>query len=184
METGGTKGFGRFGWASRTAARLVTEAGRVGVDPSESGDATLQRRILVIMSVGTLPLTVLWSIIYFSAGARLAAPAPAPAVYSFVTPINTVLLQRTRNFGLYRFIQLLMTLRPRKRETLSNDTRGRPEIGSAWTCPRARLKRFRRYSRRPPAKQKRREPTKRRPLFRRLAGRARPIRRDPGNDLG
>jgi adenylate cyclase len=108
METGGTKSFGRFGWASRTAARLVTEAGRVGVDPSESGDATLQRRLLVIMSVGTLPLTVLWSIIYFAAGARLAAAAPA--VYSFVTPINTVLLQWTRNFGLYRFIQLLMTL--------------------------------------------------------------------------
>ena len=108
METDGTKGFGRFGWASRTAARLVTEAGRVGVDPSESGDATLQRRLLVIMSVGTLPLTVLWSIIYFAAGARLAAAAPA--VYSLVTPINTVLLQWTRNFGLYRFIQLLMTL--------------------------------------------------------------------------
>jgi adenylate cyclase len=53
-------------------------------------------------------LTVLWSIIYFAAGARLAAAAPA--VYSFVTPINTVLLQWTRNFGLYRFIQLLMTL--------------------------------------------------------------------------
>ncbi len=107
METDGTKGFGRFGWASRTAARLVTEAGRVGVDPSESGDATLQRRLLVMLSVGTLPLTVLWSIIYFAAGARLAAAAPA--VYSFVTPINTV-LQWTRNFGLYRFIELLMTL--------------------------------------------------------------------------
>ena len=51
METDGTKGFGRFGWASRTAARLVTEAGRVGVDPSESADATLQRRLLVVMSV-------------------------------------------------------------------------------------------------------------------------------------
>ena len=42
METDGIKGFGRFGWASRAAAKLVAEAGRVGVDPSESGDATLQ----------------------------------------------------------------------------------------------------------------------------------------------
>ncbi len=113
METGGTQGFGRFGWASRSAARLVTEAGRVGVDPGESVDAALQRRLLVVLSVGTLPLTVLWSIIYFTAGARLGQnwlAAAAPAVYSVVTPINTVLLHWTRNFGLYRFIQLLMTL--------------------------------------------------------------------------
>ena len=108
MQTDGTQGFGRFGWASRIAARLMTEAGRVGAEPTESGDATLQRRLLVIMSVGTLPLTALWSTIYFAAGAPLAAVAPA--VYSVVTPLNTVLLYRTRNFGVYRFVQLLMTL--------------------------------------------------------------------------
>ena len=108
METERTERFGRFGWASRIAARLMTEAGRVGVDPTASGDARLQRRLLVVMSVGTLPLTVLWSIIYFAGGARLAAAAPA--AYSIITPINTVLLQWTRNFGLYRFIQLAMTL--------------------------------------------------------------------------
>ncbi len=34
----------------------------------------------------------------------------APAVYSVVTPINTVLLGWTRNFRFYRFTQLLMTL--------------------------------------------------------------------------
>ena len=108
METDGIKSFGRFAWASRAAAMLMAAAGRIGVDPSESSDAALQRRLLVIMSVGTLPLTLLWSVIYFAAGARLAAAAPA--VYSIVTPINTVLLRWTRNFGLYRFIQLLMTL--------------------------------------------------------------------------
>ena len=108
MQTDRTQGFGRFGWAAGIASRLMAEAGRVGVDPAESGDARLQRRLLVIMSVGTLPLTVLWSIVYFEAGAPLAAVAPA--VYSVVTPINTVLLQRTRNFGVYRFVQLLMTL--------------------------------------------------------------------------
>jgi guanylate cyclase len=108
METDGIKGFGRFAWASRAAAMLTAAAGRIGVDPSESSDAALQRRLLVIMSVGTLPLTLLWSVIYFAAGARLAAAAPA--VYSIVTPINTALLGWTRNVVLYRFIQLLMTL--------------------------------------------------------------------------
>jgi adenylate cyclase len=108
MQTDGTQGFGRFGWASRIATRLMTEAGRVGAQPTESGDATLQRRLLVIMSVGTMPLTALWSTIYFAAGAPFAAVAPA--VYSLVTPLNTVLLYRTRNFGVYRLVQLLMTL--------------------------------------------------------------------------
>ena len=108
METDGIKGFGRFAWASKAATMLMAAAGRIGVDPSESSDAALQRRLLVIMSVGTLPLTLLWSAIYFADGARLAAAAPA--VYSIVTPINTALLGWTRNVVLYRFIQLLMTL--------------------------------------------------------------------------
>jgi adenylate cyclase len=53
-------------------------------------------------------LTILWSVTYFAAGAPLAASAPA--VYSVVTPINTVLLGWTGNFRFYRFTQLLMTL--------------------------------------------------------------------------
>ena len=98
----------RFGWQTGAAERLVALAGRVGADPHESGDAALQRRLLVILAVGTLPLTVLWSVTYFAAGAPLAAAAPA--AYSVVTPINTALLGWTRNFRFYRFTQLLMTL--------------------------------------------------------------------------
>ena len=101
-------GVPRFGWASGAAAKLVTLAARVGVDPLESSEAALQMRLLVLMSVGTLPMTVLWSVIYFAAGAPLAAAAPA--AYSVVTPINTALLGWTRNFRLYGFTQLLMTL--------------------------------------------------------------------------
>ncbi len=98
----------RLRWHTGAAARLVSLAGRVGADPHESGDAALQRRLLVLLAVGTLPLTLLWSVTYFAAGAPLAALAPA--VYSVVTPINTALLGWTRNFHLYRFTQLLMTL--------------------------------------------------------------------------
>ncbi|MFZ0602456.1 MAG: hypothetical protein WAN05_14075, partial [Roseiarcus sp.] len=98
----------RLGWATSAAARLVALAGRVGADPLESSEAALPRRLLVLMSVGTLPMTVLWSVTYFAAGVPLAASAPA--VYSVVTPINTALLVWTRNFRLYRFTQLLMIL--------------------------------------------------------------------------
>jgi len=101
-------GIRRFGWASAVSEKLVALAGRVGVDPLESSDAALQRRLLVLLSVGTLPLTVLWSVIYFAAGAPLAAAAPA--VYTVVTPVNTALLGWSRNFRLYRLTQLLMIL--------------------------------------------------------------------------
>jgi len=108
MEKDGAPDVHQFGSAAGAAARLVALAARVGADPLESSDAALQRRLLVLMSVGTLPMTVFWSAIYFAAGAPLAASAPA--VYSIITPINTALLGWTRNFRLYRFVQLLMTL--------------------------------------------------------------------------
>jgi adenylate cyclase len=104
MERHGTPDIHRFGWATGVAARFIALAGRVGADPLGSGDAALQRRLLVLMCVGTLPLTALWSVTYFSAGVPLAASAPA------VTPVNTGLLGWTRNFRFYRFTQLLMTL--------------------------------------------------------------------------
>jgi adenylate cyclase len=90
------------------SGKLVALAARVGANPLESGDAALQRLVMVLLAVGTLPLTILWSVIYLAAGAPLAAAAPA--IYSVVTPINTILFAWTRNFRLYRFIQLFMTL--------------------------------------------------------------------------
>ena len=108
MKRDGAPNIHRLSWATGAAARLLALAGRVGADPLEGGDAALRRRLLVLMSVGTLPLTLLWSAAYLAAGAPLAALAPA--VYSVITPINTALLGWTRNFRLYRFTQLLMTL--------------------------------------------------------------------------
>src|SRR5271168_4647858 len=99
---------GRFGWATGAFAKLVALAARVGADLNETGDAALQRLVMVLLAVGTLPMTILWSVVYVAAGAPLAAAAPA--VYSVVTPINTALFAWTRNFRLYRFTQLFMTL--------------------------------------------------------------------------
>jgi adenylate cyclase len=108
MERDGAPDIHRLSWATDAAARLVALAGRVGADPLESSEAALRRRLLVLLSVGTLPLTVLWSVTYLAAGAPLAAWAPA--VYSVITPVNTALLGWTRNFRFYRSTQLLMTL--------------------------------------------------------------------------
>ncbi len=89
MGRDGAPDIGRFGWATAVSAKLVALAARVGSNPLETGDAALQRLVMVLMAVGTLPLTILWSVVYLAAGAPLAAAAPA--VYSVVTPINTAL---------------------------------------------------------------------------------------------
>ena len=87
---------------------LVEWAGRVGADPKESTETTLQRRLTVVLCVGTLPFTIAWSVIYLAAGAPLAAAIPAS--YSLFTPLNTAVFAWTRNLGIYRFTQLLTIL--------------------------------------------------------------------------
>jgi adenylate cyclase len=98
----------RPGLLSNYARRLVVLAGRVGVDPTDSSETVLQKRLVVLLAVGTLPFTTLWSAIYFLAGASVAAAIPA--AYSIIAPINTLVFAWTRNLGFYRFTQLLLTL--------------------------------------------------------------------------
>src|SRR5262245_14201276 len=90
-----TASMGPPGTASGLAARVFAWAGRVGADPHESSDVALQRHLLILLSLGTLPMTALWSAIYFYAGAPLAAVVPA--VYTVVAPINTLIFSWTRN---------------------------------------------------------------------------------------
>ena len=87
---------------------LFDWAGRVGTDPGDSPEILLQKHLTVALCVGTLPLTIGWSLIYLAAGAPLAAAIPA--FYSLFTPINTAVFAWTRNLALYRFSQLLLIL--------------------------------------------------------------------------
>ena len=87
---------------------LFDWAGRVGADPGDSPENLLQKRLTVALCVGTLPLTIGWSLIYFAAGAPLAAAIPG--FYSLFTPINTAVFAWTRNLALYRFTQLFLIL--------------------------------------------------------------------------
>lgn len=72
-------------------------AARVGLDPSDNDETALRKRLAVVLCAGTLPLTVLWSAIYLTVGAPLAAAIPG--FYSVFTPINTAIFARTRNLG-------------------------------------------------------------------------------------
>jgi guanylate cyclase len=96
------------GRMSRGPARLLEWAGRVGADPADGNDVVLQKRLAVLLCVGTLPLTALWSAIYVAVGAPWAAAIPG--FYTVFTPINTAFFAWTRNLGIYRFTQLLTIL--------------------------------------------------------------------------
>ena len=90
------------------AGSLDAWAGRLGAATSDSTEIALQKRLAVLLSIGLLPFTVLWSAIYVAAGVPLSGAIPA--LYSLVTPINTLVFAWTRNLDIYRFVQLLMFL--------------------------------------------------------------------------
>jgi len=98
----------RQGRAAGVVRSLLVWAGNVGADPADSSDTALQKQLMVALSVGLLPLTLLWSVIYLVAGVPLSAAIPA--LYTAVTPVNTLLFSWTRNLRFYRFTQLLMYL--------------------------------------------------------------------------
>src|ERR1700744_1246287 len=83
-------------------------AGRIGATANDTNEIALQKRLAVALCAGTLPLTVLWSVIYLLMDAPLAAAAPA--FYSLFTLANTALFAWTRNLDLYRFTQLFLIL--------------------------------------------------------------------------
>jgi len=98
----------RRGWAADAVRGLLAWAGSVGAEPADSSDTALQKRLMVALSVGLLPLTLLWSVIYLVAGVPFSAAIPA--IYTAATPVNTLIFSWTRNLGFYRFTQLLMYL--------------------------------------------------------------------------
>jgi guanylate cyclase len=86
------------------AARIL----HVGSDPSDSADVALQKRLMVSISLAVLPAAIVWSAIYFLAGAGIAGLIPGS--YAILVLANTALFSVTRNIGFYRFTQLLMFL--------------------------------------------------------------------------
>jgi adenylate cyclase len=88
--------------------QFVAQAGRIGAAPDDSTERALQKRLIVSLSIGLLPLTLGWSAVYLAAGAPLSAAIPG--LYTVIAPIHTAVFARTRNLALYRSIQLLMFL--------------------------------------------------------------------------
>src|ERR1700722_17055571 len=64
--------------------------GLIGADTSDSDETALRKRFAVVLCPGTLPLTLLLSLIYLVVGAPIAAVIPG--FYTAFTPINQLLL--------------------------------------------------------------------------------------------
>ncbi|MCR4281416.1 MAG: hypothetical protein NUV72_00060, partial [Bauldia sp.] len=94
--------------ASDILRRLTSFVDRIGKDPADSTEVALQKRLVVSLSLAGIPAAIVWSGIYFAAGAGLAGFIPGS--YSIVAVANMALFAATRRLGFYRFTQLLMFL--------------------------------------------------------------------------
>ena len=95
-------------WRPRGAIALAAWAGRIGAAATDTDETALQKRLAVVLCAGTIPLTVLWSVIYLLVHAPLAAAIPG--FYSIFTLVNTAFFARTGNLEFYRFTQLFLIL--------------------------------------------------------------------------
>ena len=87
---------------------LTGWAGRIGATAADTNETALQKRLAVVLCAGTLPLTMLWSVVYLLAHVPYAAAIPA--FYTVFTLVNTALFAWTHNLECYRFTQLLLIL--------------------------------------------------------------------------
>ncbi|MGH3556505.1 MAG: adenylate/guanylate cyclase domain-containing protein [Mycobacterium sp.] len=99
---------GLLPWRPRGAHSLTAWAGRIGATATETNETALQKRLAVVLCAGTLPLTVLWSVIYLLMHVPFAAAVPA--FYSIFTVVSTAFFAWSRNLEFYRFTQLLLIL--------------------------------------------------------------------------
>jgi hypothetical protein len=55
--------------------RVLGFAARIGLDPTDSQETALRKRLAVVLRAGTLPLTALWSVVYLAVNAPLVTAA-------------------------------------------------------------------------------------------------------------
>lgn len=91
-------------WLRSWRARIE----QIGADPADGSELALRKRPLVLLSFAVIPAAVIWSAVYFIAGARLAVLAPG--LYAVIVPLNTAVFAARRKIGLYRFSQLFLIL--------------------------------------------------------------------------
>ena len=88
--------------------RILAAVSAVSVTPDDDEATILQKTILVGTSSAVTVFAAVWGLVYLAFDEGLAASIPLS--YSAVSTLSMVALERTRLFGPFRFVQLLLIL--------------------------------------------------------------------------
>jgi guanylate cyclase len=89
-------------------SRLFYRVLNVGVDPADSRQIALQKRLLTSLSLIPIPSAIAWSAVYFAAGVTLAGVLVAGHIVGTMT--NLVWFARSRRYSLFLTSQLLLII--------------------------------------------------------------------------
>ncbi len=89
--------------------RLSRLVNRVGSSPDETEEMRLQKKILLVVLVALSTAGVIWGIFTGVVYRNLAATI-APLAYTVLSLVNLALFAKSRNFHLFRVVQLLLSL--------------------------------------------------------------------------
>jgi guanylate cyclase len=86
----------------------MTTLGRIGADPADDVEISLQKRVLVAVSALIAVLALLWGLLYLAYDERLAAAIPW--TYAGSVMVSLVAFAVTRRYRLFRTTQLTLIL--------------------------------------------------------------------------
>ena len=81
---------------------------RIGADPSDPPEVALQKRALVLASVGEATLSTIWVVSYWAMD--LPVSALIPFFYQLVTAANIIRFARTRSYSAFRNCEYTLSL--------------------------------------------------------------------------
>lgn len=93
---------------SQTPENIFNRITSIGSAPSDSEELKLQKSLLVICAVPFILAGAGWGAMYFQFGERTAAVIPL--AYSFFSIASIIFFGYSRQFGIFRFSQLLLIL--------------------------------------------------------------------------
>jgi adenylate cyclase len=92
----------------RIINRAIDLASSIGADPRDSADLRVRKSLLVLVTILVIPPGLIWSTLYWAAGASLAALIPF--AYIGFSMVLIVVFHRTRDFVLLRRTYLVAWL--------------------------------------------------------------------------
>ena len=73
---------------------------RIGADPADPPDIALQKRALVLASIGEGTMSTIWVVSYWAMGLPLSAAIPF--FYQLITAANLIAFARTKQYRVFR----------------------------------------------------------------------------------